>query len=241
MTLLQLLQRCAIECSISGAASISTAQGITPGSSLGRILMWLNTAWAELQTVSDEWEWLRSSNILGAGASFTTVAGQASYPLGTGPGTSGIPVTSFGKYDRYSFRNYTTSAGTNNEWFLDWIDYDKWRNSYMLGAMRTVQTRPVAVAIGPDKSVCLGPPPNGLYTVTADYWMAPSQMSADIDVPVGLPAQYHMIIVYDAMRSYAGYESAQEVWDRADRGYRMLRGELEATYLPEIYTAGALA
>lgn len=241
MNLLQLFQRACIECSISGANTISTAQNVTAASSAGRILNWLLTAWQDLQTVSDEWDWMRSSNILGSGASFVTVAGQASYPLGTGAGTSGVPVTSFGKWDRDSFRDYLTSAGVSNEWFLDWIDYDKWRNSYMLGALRQVQTRPVAVSIGPDKSVCLGPPPNGLYTVTSDYWMAPTQMVQDTDVPTGLPAQFHMILVYDAMRSYAGYESAQEVYDRGNMGYLRLRNELEANYQPQIYAGSSLA
>jgi hypothetical protein len=79
---------------------------------------------------------MRSSNILGAGASFVTVAGQASYPLGTGAGTVGIAVDSFGKWDRETFRCYTTTVGTNDEQFLDDIPFDVWRDAYMLGAMR---------------------------------------------------------------------------------------------------------
>lgn len=194
-----------------------------------------------MQTTNDDWDWMRSSNILGQGASFPTVAGSAVYPLGTGAGTCGVPVANFGKWDRNTFRNYLTTAGTDNEWFLDWIDYDKWRNSYMLGALRSVQTRPVAVAFAPNKAVCLGPPSNGLYTVTGDYWMAPTQMVADTDVPAGLPAQQHMILVYDAMRSYAGYESAEEVLARGEKGYHSLKNQLEANYQPEIYSAGSLA
>lgn len=238
MNFLQLCQRGILECGVAGALS---SAAISATGSQGRIVTWINQAWNEIQTRQDEWEWMRSSNLLGLGASFTTVAGQASYPLGTGAGTSGVLSTNFGKWDRYSFRNYTTTVGVSNEMIMDWIPYDTWRDSYMLGAMRTVQTRPVAIAIGPDKSLCLGPPPNALYTITGDYWVAPTLMSADVDVPTGLPAQFHMAIVYRAMEMYGGYESAPEVLQRGSKGFADLIRQLEAIYGPGIALAGALA
>ncbi len=237
MNYLDLGQRLASECGVSG--TLLTMAGQT--GSLGRIVNWTAQAWAELQTLHDDWEWLRSSNLLGSGMSFTTVAGTASYPLGTGSGTCGVTAALFGKWDRDTFRCYTTSAGFSNETDLDNIRYDKWRNSYMLGAMRNGQTRPVAVAVGPDKSICLGPPPNALYTITGDYFLAPSAMSLDTDTPTGLPAQFHMLIVYMAMEYYAAYESAPEVLERAMSGSARLRGQLEQTYAPELVMAGALA
>lgn len=237
MDFLQLCQRAVLECGVSGSLTTTVGQV----GSLGRIVNWINAAWEELQTEHDDWEWMRSSNLLGAGVSFATVAGQASYPLGTGAGTVGVTFANFGKWDRYAFRNYTTSVGFSNEMFLDFIDYDVWRNGYMLGAMREVQTRPVAVAIGPDKSVCLGPPPNALYTVTGDYFVAPTQMAQDTDVPTGLPNQFHVAIVYGAMRMYAAYESAPEVYNRGEKGYGDLLRELEARQLPEIEFGTALA
>lgn len=183
---------------------------------------------------------MRSSNLLGEGASFTTVAGQASYPLGTGVGTCGIAPASFGKWDRETFRNYTTAAGFTNEMFLDYVPYDTWRDAYQLGAMRAVQTRPVAFAIGPDKSICLGPPPNDLYTITGDFFVAPTQMALDTDVPTGLPAQWHMDIVYRMMMMYAGYEAAPEVFQRGAQAHAMLFAQMEAGYAPEMSFAGSL-
>lgn len=236
MNRLALCQRLVLECGVSGTLSSATGQT----GSLGRIVTWIDQGWAELQTKHDDWTFMRSSNLLGAGASFTTVAGTAFYPLGTGAGTCGIAAANFGKWDRDSFRNYTTAVGTSNEMPLDEIPFDTWRDAYMLGAMRSVQTRPVAVAIGPDNSVCLGPPPNALYTVTADYFVAPTAMSADTDTPTGLPGHFHMIIVYDAMRSYAGYESAPEVMQRGQSGYDRLLKQLEALRAPQVSFAGAL-
>lgn len=236
MNRLSLTQRLALECGVSGAISTTLNQ---TGEFL-RLVTWIDQAWTDLQTKHDDWDWMRSSNVLASGASFATVAGQASYPLGSGTGTVGITADNFGKWDTETFRCYTTAASTNDEMLLDHIPYDSWRDAYMLGALRQVQTRPVAVAIGPNKSVCVGPPSNGLYTVTADYFVAPSSMAADVSLPTGLPTQFHMLIVLDAMRMYAGYEAAPEVMGRGDTGYTKMLAQLEGTNMPGMSFAGAL-
>lgn len=239
MNRLDLVNSAIQECGISGGP-LATAVQTTLTGSIARAGSWVDAAWNEIQTEHDDWDWMRSSNLLGAGASFPTVAGQASYTLGTGAGQVGIAVDSFGKWDRQTFRCFTTSVGFINEQFLDHVSYDSWRDSYMLGAMRTVQTRPVAVAIGPDQSVNLGPPSNGLYTVTGDYFVAPSVMVADTNVPTGLPLRFHMLIVYSMMMKYAGYESAPEVYSRGQTEYKKLNRQLQALRLPKIGFAGAL-
>lgn len=238
MNRLQLINKAIKECGASGGP-VSTAIGLT--GDLDLIGGWVDDSWNETQINHDDWDWMRSSNILGSGASFVPTAGQFNIQLGTNTGQAGIAVDSFGKWDRETFRCFVTSVGTNSELFLDDVPYDSWRNSYMFGAMRQVQTRPVAVAVGPDQSVNLGPPPNGLYTITADYWMAPSVMVADTDVPVGLPLRYHMLIVYKTMMKYAGYQSAPEVYTRGNMEYRLMFDQLEAARLPPMGFAGALA
>lgn len=237
LTFLQLVQRAMRECGASGA-SLSTVSGASGEAE--RFCDWVNQAWLEIQTRRDDWDWMKASVLLGSGASFTTVAGTASYPLGTGDGTCGVTADLFQKWDVYSFRNYTTTTGYTNEIFLDPIRYGQWRNAYMYGAMRNVQTRPVAVAIGPDKSVCLGPPPNALYTITADYWTKPTWLQADGDTP-GMPSQFHMAIVYLAMTYYGGYEAAPEVLSRGQAGYDKLMRQLGALQAPNVVPADPLA
>lgn len=237
MTRLDLVNSLIQECGVSGGP-VSTAVGLT-GSQL-RCATWVDAAWNEVQTEHDDWDWMRSSNLLGSGASFVTLPGIATYPLGTTAGQVGIAVDSFGKWDRETFRCYTTTVGTNDEQFLDNIPYDVWRDGYMLGALRSVQTRPYVVAVGPDQSVNVGPPSNGLYTITADYFVAPSVMTADGNVPTGLPLRFHMLIVYRAMMKYASFESAPEVYSRGQSEYNLMFNQLEAVRLPQISFAGAL-
>jgi hypothetical protein len=111
----------------------------------------------------------------------------------------------------------------------------------MVGAMRAVQTRPVVIAVGPDQSLCLGPPPNALYTITADYFVAPTEMVADTDIPAGLPTRFHMLIVYRAMMKYAGFESAPEVYQRGSEENAGMYAQLLAVRAPRMSFGGALA
>lgn len=242
-TFLDLAQRAAVECGVASNAAIASSLPTVVGAtgSLGRVVNWVGDAWTDIQMAQDDWNWMRSSVLLGGGAVFPTVPGQASYPLGTGAGTVGIDVDAFGKWDPLSFRNYTTAIGPSNENYLAEITFDKWRNGYMYGTQRNQKTRPVAIAIGPDQSLCLGPPPDGLYTIEADYFVGPSEMVADTDVPVLLPFRFNMLIVYRAMMKYAGYESAPEVYTRGSQENATMYAQLLKSRGQEITMGGALA
>src|SRR6202035_1598843 len=130
------------------------------------------------------------------------------------PGTVGVDVESFGKWDRTTIWSSTTANSYLDEINLGEVTFDAWRGAYMNNANRNVRSRPTVFAVGPDQSLCLGPNVNGLYTVTADYFVAPSVMVADTDVPVGLPSRFHMLIVYSVMISAGQYDAASEVVER---------------------------
>lgn len=242
MTFLQLAQRLATESGVSGMLSTTAGQA----GSLGRIVNWVGAAWNEIQTAHDDWDWMRASSILGSGVSFAPAAAQFNAPLGTGGGQVGVAADSFGKWDEATFRCYTTATFVSSgypldEIFMDCIDFDIWRDAYMLGAMRAVQTRPYVIAIGPDQSLSLGPPPNGLYTITGDYWMAPSLLVNDADVPAGLPTRWHMLIVYKALLKYGLYEAAEDVVQRAQTEWDIMYRQLEARRLARMGFGGALS
>lgn len=237
MNFLQIANACALNCGIAGTfTTIANQVG-----SLGRIVAWINDAWTDIQMDHDDWDWMRASQILGSGISFQTIAGQASYPLGTGAGTVGVLPDNFTKWVQGEFFNYTTSVGPINEIPMTDRDFDYWRNVYAYGANRNIRTRPFVVAVGPDKSLCLGPYPNDQYTVTGDYYVGPTQMVADTDVPVGLPTRFAMLICYRVMMKYGGYESAQEVYARGMEENAGMYAQLQRLYAPRISFTGALA
>lgn len=238
MNRLQLVQRLAVECAASG--TVSTTEGTLSAQSQ-RLTNWIDQAWSEIQTKNDDWTWMRASNLLGSGVSFVTVAGDYDYPLGVGAGTVGVEPEDFGKWDPYTFRLSTTALNFSDESLLGLITYDQWRDGYMVGAQRFVPTRPSLVAIGPDETVVVAQPPTVGYTITADYYVAPSVMALNTDVPLGLPLPFHMLIVYLAMTYYAGYNAAPEVLDRGQMGYGPMMRRLERIRAQKISIAGAMA
>jgi hypothetical protein len=135
--------------------------------------------------------------------------------------------------------NTTTFGGLRSEVFMDYLDYDGWRDAYLYGALRSTRSRPGMITITPDKSIGLGPVPAAGYTALGDYFAAPSYMAADLDIPT-LPTQFHMAIVYRAMMAYAGYESASEVYQRGEVEFNKMMRRLTIDRTPEVTFGGAL-
>jgi hypothetical protein len=224
MTYLQLCQRAAMECDISGAGP-TTVAGNT--GELNRICTWVAQAWTDLETSHEDWGWMLKD------MSFVTVNGQAEYT----PAQCGITALAwdFGVWVRNRFRNYVTAVGTDSEVIMDSdCTYDGWRNNYNYGATRNTRTRPLVVAIHPNQqNLLLGPYPTGDYTVTGQYYRAPMPLVDEADVP-DIPEQFQMAIVYMAMISYGSYESAPEVLSRGETKLAQIMQKLDLSRLPDV-------
>lgn len=213
---LALTQRLQLEAAVSG--TISTLAGAT-GETL-RLKTWIQQGFEDYQNERFNWEYLRSSQLLGQGVSFVTVSGQAEYPLGTGPGTVGVAASDFASWVKASFRDQTTTSGVQDQFPLAWISYDAWRDSYAMGSLQTVQTRPVAIAVGPNNSICVGPYPTSTYTLTGDYYLSPRTLIVDADEPTVIPVQFQIAIVWRALWYYGMYEGAPEAVSKGATRYR---------------------
>lgn len=224
MNFLQLVQRLARDTGVPGTGPATV---VNQSGEDGRLVNWISSAWVDIQNEHSDWQWMRKS------ASFSTVAGQATYT----PTQCG--VTDFGAWDRNSFRNYDTAAGSKSEIFMSYQEYELWRDEYQFGNMRTVQTRPSQITITPDKSIGLGPVPAAGYTVIGDYYSIPTEMTLDADIPA-LPTQYHMAIVYRAMMFYGAYEAANEVYQHGQTEFERIMARIYSDRLPDIQFAGGL-
>lgn len=226
MNFLALCQRTARECGIAGTGPSTV---VNQTGELGRIVNWVSTAWDDIQSTHQDWQWLRTST------SFVTVDGQATYTLAD----IGIDST-FSMWLPRTFRNYATSVGTNSEILMSEIDWEAYRNTYLYGANRNTRTRPAEISITPDKGIALGPVPAAGYTVTGDYFVKPTSMTLDADEPA-MPSQYHMAIVYHAMESYGMFEAAQEVVQRGQTEFAKIIRRVEHDRLPPMSNGGSLA
>ena len=191
---------------------------------------WVTTAWTDIQRLHQNWGFMRTE------ASWETISGQAIYTpaqCGITPGTHRIWATQ-------TFRNFLTTTGTDTEVHMEPVSYDNWRNMYRYGANRSLATQPRHFAITPAKAVAVGPFPNALYTVTGDYWTAPVNMSLDADVPT-IQIEDFMVIVYKAMMSYGVFESAPEVLQHGEDGYKRIIAQMAGDRLPRITMSATLA
>lgn len=135
--------------------------------------------------------------------------------------------------------NTLSFVGLNSEIFMDYMDYDTWRNNYQYGALRAMATRPNTVTINPLQNLELGPIADSGYTIVGEYYSTPTEMAANADVPA-LPVKFHLAIVYAAMIRYGMYEAASEVIQQGQQEFAKWKQRMLADQLPEFTTGGAL-
>ena len=230
MTFLELVNRARVECGVSGPA-LTTLQGVLAGSEAARFVSWVNSAWGDIQTAKEDWQWLRTP------VQFNLVTQQQTYtPTQAGVGSD------FGNWKRDSFRCSSVGQNYADEQLLNYMDYTTFRNLYQYGNMRTTYARPVVVSIapGPDKSLAFGSIPDQAYVITGEYYQRPYDLVADADEP-DIPERFQLAIVYRAMMFYGGYESAPEVFQRGEAEFKRLMSRLNIDQLPTPVSGPPLA
>ena len=221
----QIVQRLWLESGASGSSPGPSTVVSQTGESL-RLVTWANAAWQDIQTAHRDWDFLRAS------ASFTTVAGTSTYTLGSGAGTVGVTAATFGMWARRTGRAYLTATGVTDEQILTYLPYDEWRDTYLLGSLRSTNVRPTVFSISPAKGICV-PPTLAGHTITCDYFTAPVDLTLDADTPTA-PAHFHLGIVWKALMMYGAYESASEVYDRGELEFGKVMRRMNADRTPEL-------
>jgi hypothetical protein len=133
-----------------------------------RVLDWVNEAWMIIQRKHERhWLFMRAT------------AGQhrqrASTPTAPPSSASRTWAVRLNFETGDTFRVYNTAQGIASETFMDVIDYDDWRDRYLIGALRT-RTSARQRGRGPDGKLYLGPIPSAGWTVTGEYYRAPTEM-----------------------------------------------------------------
>ena len=228
MTFLELCQRTRQECGIAGDGP-TTVVGQTR--EMKRLCDWVAQSWVDIQQQRMDWRFMN------ADFTFTTVASQQSYAVGTG---LDINLSNFKRWINDSFRAYLQTAGVATEVILSqYHDYASFRDFYLLGSRRLVEGRPLYITIAPNQSLLLGFIPNDVYVVSGRYYKTAQILALDADVP-DFPEDYHMLIVYKAMQKYGRFEAAAEQIAAGKEDYNELFNRLVTDQTPEIMQAGSL-
>jgi hypothetical protein len=140
---------------------------------------WINTAYMAIQLESDQWEFHHERD-----AFFTTVNGTADYTVAT-----------VKKIDEQSL--YFIPDGQTAHQFLLIKTYQQWELEQRTSALSPGP--PQWLIQTPDQQWKIDPEPNGIYTIYADRWLRPLEMTLGADEPLW-EVEYHKIVLYEALK-----------------------------------------
>lgn len=235
-TYLQLCVDTQRECDIKGSeiAAVTNQVG-----ELARIVAWVREAWREIQNRSTHWRWMRSTFTVNTVASDDTYA----YTDCTDSRLS-LAISRFKRWiildddGRSNVKIYLQSSGVGTERWLTYLDWSSFRAIYKVGTQNN--QAPAHFTIDPQDNIVLGPKPDAVYVVSGEYQMSAQVLAANADTPE-MPSDYHQLIVYRAMKKYAGFESAPDVLSRAVTEGNTVQRQLEFNQLPVPAQAPPLA
>jgi hypothetical protein len=230
MRYLAIAQRTRQECNGAGTGpSAVTNQTGEPK----RFVDWCADAYTQIQNKRTDWLWMRK------GFTFNSTIGLSEYAYTaiTDVDTA-VAITRLAYWYRDSMKAYLQTDGVGTEYPLVFLEWETFRRIYRYGTQNNQQ--PIHVSIDPQLRLCLGPKPDAVYVVSGDYQRSPQILAADDDTPE-FPSQFHMLVVYEAMKKYAGYESAPEVLVSSNVEAIKMWRDLERQQLPPITWGDALA
>ena len=236
-TFLELCGELHAETSDSGSFP-ATVVGVT--GQHARTVRWARNAWREIQNRHANWLWLRST------FTFNTTASDDTYAYVDAAVTDSRLVAAITRFSRWwliddegypNIRSYLTSAGVSGEKYLGPLPWASFRDLYKKGSQ--TNNAPVHVSVDPQRNLVFGPKPDGIYTITGEYQMSAQVLSDDADTPE-MPSDYHQLIVYYAMKKYAGNRAAPEAMARGVTEGNAIMRQLENNQRPQTVLGGPL-
>lgn len=223
MNFLQICQRVFVEGGLSGQISSTQNQS---GEAL-RVVGWVADAYRRL--INDQglnWNFVRPEFIA------PLVQGQGTYTF------DGLGLPRGVQWDTRSMR-VATRPDMADETFLAHMDYRVFRNFWEFSSRRDQTGRPLNATVDADTSLRIAPIPDGEYYIAGQALIDPNALIESVDVPV-IPERFHMILVWDALRSYGMFEAAPEVVARADNNLKVILQQLYVDQTPEVTVGGPL-
>lgn len=258
MEFLDGVKRLRQECGVPGNGPLTVVGQVTE---MRRLVDWYAQALLEIHMEEEFWQFLRfpfSFNTLANSNVPYVVSSEAADAVMIEPvwsdtstwedssvwseapyAAGNIDLEDFAAFRSDSFRIYLASGNRSDETFLGEYDYNTFRDVFLYGTQLTSYGRPHVVTQTQHDSLRLFHPPNDIYTVTGEYYKTPALLTLDDD-DILLPRRFEMLPVYAAMMSYAVYEAAPEVYQRAEIGYNKLMNRMRMAEGPQISIGGSL-
>ena len=196
----------AVECrSISGVngtgpTDVATATGIEL-----KLVNYVKNAWIDIQSHPKRWKWMWGDYLAPApgGAPLLTIAATPDYVL-----------TDVDEIFVKTFRSYLTATGVSDRRRMTYADYETFQRSF--GVVSGTDKRPVRATRLPTGNLRFYPTPDDVYSIEFEYIKTPQILAVNADVP-DMPARFHQLIVYEALKRYGKAHDAPEITDFAEQ------------------------
>ena len=178
----------------TGPSNVTSATNIE-----GRIVNYVKNAWLDIQAHPKKWKWMWGRYLAPA------PGGQ---PLQTIVDTREYVLTDVDSVRVKSFKSYLTATGVSDRQRMTWMSWYDFERSH--GVVNETANRPIRVTREPSGQLVLFPKPNGIYSIEFEYFKDPQILVADGDIPE-MPAKFHQLIVYEALKRFGKAEDAPEI------------------------------
>ena len=214
------LALCVKAWSESGYSGAGPTTVIAPTGQHKRMVGWVQQGWEDIQQMRPNW------NFMNKEFTFDTVANTRDYLA------ADYSITDMKLWDVDSFMIYETALGTTDQEGMINYSYQQWRAAFRIQMEARAAGRPQNFTILPTNKVRFEPKPDKIYTIDGEYKRSTQSFAADADVPTSFPDDFHIMIVWQALKYYGFHENAPEVLDEAEVAFDTLLLRLEIEQLP---------
>ena len=178
----------------TGPASVLTATGIE-----ARLVNYVKNAWIDIQMHPKKWKWMwrRYLAPTPGGAPLQTILNTREYPL-----------TGVNKVRVNSFRSYLTATGVSDRQRMIWLPWAKFDRAH--GTVAELANRPIRITRDLTGQLVVYPKADAVYSIDFEYFKSAQILTDNADVPE-MPADFHQLIVYEALKRFGKAEDAPEV------------------------------
>jgi hypothetical protein len=177
----------------TGPTDVATATGIEL-----QLVRNVRDAWIRIQSARFDWKWMWKEYEVpspGSGA-LQSVANTEDYIL-----------TGVDKIHVNTFRNYLTATGTTDRQRMNFLTWEDWRARY--NVVTVTASRPRQCTRLPNGNLRLYKP-DGIYSIEFEIQKTPQILAVNNDIPE-MPARFHPLIVYEALKIFGKANDAPEV------------------------------
>ena len=180
----------------TGPVNVETATGMEL-----KIVNDVKNAWIDIQTHPKNWKWMWEDY------SVDLQPGPGVQPLQTILNTREYQLVDCDKIRVKTFRSYLTATGPTDRQRMTWVHWRQFRRRY--GVIDETASRPIQATRQPSGDLVLYPKPDGIYSIEFESFRRPQLLVVNVDEPE-MPSEFHMLIVYEALKRFGKAENAEE-------------------------------